>query len=200
MLGWGEAYWKQFIWWEKEKVCSGIVLNSIFRKDTLKQFVEKWRAKVRGNNLGERWEESIYRRLFGNKVGKSWWTRGRGIMGVGFYMVQKVRCKYKLPQTPGTGRWKGLGRFSELKRTLTKISSTQLPGKNIRVQRKVESPAGVLPASLPEWFPKKTINTCHLHGAQYYSSFLFTLRVYGNAYNSESLQSLIKWTWQETFQ
>lgn len=114
-------------------------------------------------------------------------------MGVGLYVVQKVRCKYKLPQTPRTRRWKGLGRFSEPKRTLTKIS-TQLPGKNIKVRRKVESPAGVLPASLAEGFPKKTINTCHLHGAQYYASFLFTLQVYGNGYNSESLQSLSKLT------
>lgn len=46
-----------------EGICSGIVLNrSIFGKDKLMQFVEeRRRAKVRRNNLGERWEESVYR-------------------------------------------------------------------------------------------------------------------------------------------
>lgn len=67
-----------------------------------------------------------YRRWFGNKVGKSWLTRGRGIEGEGRLAIHGTRSEVQISAASDTKdrAVKGLGKFSELKRIPTKIFST----------------------------------------------------------------------------
>lgn len=209
--GLGATYWKQFIWWEKGKDCYGMALNTAALE--MITWSSWWRREegqrwVRRNNWGKGLVSQYkLKGKISDKVGTRWLTRDRAIMWLG--IVQKVGANISSLE-----HWKGgagePGKEPQnRKQYLLKFFFHTLPGKHIHVSRKAENLVDVRilgplteqiseKSAIVNWEQQQTPRLSPTKDTGL-SSFLFTLRVYRNKYNGESLLSLLRWIWWKSF-